>query len=131
MTTMVKGAESQMISISAVLIYPASIVPFQTQCEPFRCQRPRGIQSRAPGAQRASAPHRHLAASRTNRTAGLGTRLGARRGRCRCAFKSGFSTNHSSLTAVFPLLNKESTLQKKKKMLKETWEEERAKEKHH
>lgn len=65
MTTMVKGAESQMISISAVLVYPASIVPFQTQCEPFRCQRPRGIHSRAPGAQRASAPRRHLAASHT------------------------------------------------------------------
>lgn len=65
MTTTVKGAESQMISISAMSLYPASIVPFQTQCEPFRCRRPRAIHSRAPGAQRVSAPPRHLAARRT------------------------------------------------------------------
>lgn len=56
MTTMVKGAESQMNSISAMLIYPDSIVPFQTQCEPFRCRRPRGFEARAPGAQRVPAP---------------------------------------------------------------------------
>lgn len=56
MTTMVKGPESQMNSISAMLIYPASIVPFQAQCEPFRCQRPRGIHRRAPNAQRLPAP---------------------------------------------------------------------------
>lgn len=71
MTTMVKGAESQMVSISAMLLSAASIVPFQTQCEPFRCRRPRGIHRRAPGAQRVSAPRRHLAASHT---AALGTR---------------------------------------------------------
>lgn len=63
MTTTVKGAESQMNSISAVLIYPASIVPFQSQYEPFRCQRPGYIHRRARGAQRVSALHRHLAAN--------------------------------------------------------------------
>lgn len=38
MTTGVKGPASQMNSISAMLIYPGSIVSFQTQYEPFRSQ---------------------------------------------------------------------------------------------
>lgn len=56
MTTALKGAESQMNSVSAMLIHPDSIVPFQTQCEPFRCRRPRGFEARARGAQRVPAP---------------------------------------------------------------------------
>lgn len=58
MTTAVKGAASQMNSVSAMLMYPDSIVPFQTQCEPFRCRRPRGLEARSGRTKGPRAPRR-------------------------------------------------------------------------
>lgn len=118
MTTAVKGAESQMNSISAVLIYPASIVPFQAQYEPFRCQRPRYIHRRARGAQRVSALHRHLA---TNLISGAAASPGKRGRRVRlCSLDPGSITNRPASPPAPPVSIRKPVCQN---ILKETWEE--------
>lgn len=109
MTTAVKGTASQMNSVSAVLIYPGSFVPFHTQCEPFRCQRPRDIHRRAWGAQRVSALHRHLAANLISQSGGINMKA---QGAGVCVVQTRAIINHPGVATVGPRFNKESALYK-------------------
>jgi hypothetical protein len=82
-------------------------VPFHTQCEPFRCQRPRDILRRARGAQRVSALHRHLAANLIRQRGGINMK--ARAAGFVCLGGRG-ALSHPSVTTVTPGFHKESSL---------------------